>query len=860
VKKIHFEQPVINALVKEDGTANWDITLPSGDGSSAEGESSSPLLIKLRKISISDARVVYDDASLVTFVLLEGVNHSLSGDFTMDFTSLKTKTFARHATVVYDGIKYFNKVEMELDADIDADLANSIYTLKDNQMRVNQLYLGFDGSVALLENDDISMMLTYNAKKSDFKNFLSLVPAIYSRDFESIQTSGSLSLSGNVKGIYNETTYPAFALDLKVDNGKFQYPDLPKAVDDINIHTKIVHPGGDFDNMTIDVSEFRFKMAGNPFDFSLLVKTPMSDPQLKGKLDGEIILSNISEVYPLDEGDELQGKLISRVSFEGKMSSLENEKYEEFQFLGSLLMEGVKYKTGAIEKPVLIEKAQLNFSPAYIDLVNFKMNIASNDLSATGKIENFMPYVFGDGILMGKLETGSEYFNLTELMPESEAAPEEATSQDLAAEDTSGTISATSIEIPGNINFSLNSNFKQLIYDNIEMNNVVGVIIIRDKAVVLNKLRMDILEGTANLSGKFDTKNPEEPTAEVDFAVTNIDIQKAYSTFEIMEKLLPVAEKTQGTFSTTLSLNTLLDNELNPVYNSMNGGGKLNTSSITIENLNTLSKLADLIKMPDLKRLKSGPINLSYEFIDGRVQVQPFDFNYQDMKANLGGSTGFDQSIDYDMKLTVPREKFGGQANAVLDNLISQANTAGANFSVGETIDLNIKIGGTLTNPQLKTGVPGSSGNMKEDLKKKAKEEIEKEIKKEIEETKGEAKAKADKILMDAKTRADKIMSDARAQADQWNKEAENFAQQAKDEARKQADQILEEAKKDGALAEMAAKASTDKLLDEANKNAGKIVEEAKKRSDNLLKEAQQQADNINNDARQQADDVLDGN
>jgi vacuolar-type H+-ATPase subunit H len=516
---------------------------------------------------------------------------------------------------------------------------------------------------------------------------------------------------------------------------------------------------------------------------------------------------------------------------------------------------------------VLIEKAQLNFSPAYLDLVNLKMNIGGNDLSAKGKIENFLPYIFSDGTLTGKLETGSGYFNLSELMPESPEPQNELPSQEIPPEGPADTLSVTSIEIPGNINFSLNSNFKQLIYDGIEMKNVSGVIFIRDKAIILNKLRMDILDGTCKLSGKFDTQTPEKPKAEMDIDIANINIQKAYTTFGMIEKLMPIAEKTEGTFSTTLTFNTLLDNELMPVYNTMNGNGKLKTSTITIAGINTLNKLADILKMPDLKRIKSDPVNLTYEFSDGRLRIEPFDIKYQDIKANIGGSTGFDQTIDYDMKLAVPRDKFGGQANAILDNLIARANNLGTNFSVGETVDINVKIGGTITNPQLKTGLAGGSGNMKEDLKKRALEELEKqkqkleeEARKELEKKRAEAKAKADKILADAKKESDKVMADAQNQVNKWNKEAESLAQQAKDEAKNQADKLMEEAKKNGPLAEMAAKVTTDKLLGEANKNADKLVAEAKAKSENLLFGARKQADKINADAQQRANDLLKAN
>jgi hypothetical protein len=316
---------------------------------------------------------------------------------------------------------------------------------------------------------------------------------------------------------------------------------------------------------------------------------------------------------------------------------------------------------------------------------------------------------------------------------------------------------ATAIEIPGNINFSLNSNFKQLIYDDIELSNVNGVIYIRDKAVLLNKLKMDVLDGKVGLSGKYDTKIPSGPVANMEIEISGIDIQKAYNAFGMMKKLAPIAQRTQGTFSTSLKLSTLLDNEMMPVYNSMNGGGKLNTSTIIIENVNTLNKLADILQMPDLKRMKTSPIDLTYEFSDGQLRVKPFDIKYEDISAKISGTTGFDQTIDYDMKLTVPRSKFGGQANAVLDNLISEANKMGTNFSVGETIDINVNIGGTITNPQIKTGLAGGSGNAIDDLKKKALEELEKqkkklekEARKELKKKRAEAKKEADKIIADA--------------------------------------------------------------------------------------------------------------
>jgi len=62
----------------------------------------------------------------------------------------------------------------------------------------------------------------------------------------------------------------------------------------------------------------------------------------------------------------------------------------------------------------------------------------------------------------------------------------------------------------------------------------------------------------------------------------------------------------------------------------------------------------------------------------------------------------------------------GGQANALVNNLASQATSKRVNINPGETANLDLKLGGTLTSPQLKTDLKGAAGNMADALKQQA--------------------------------------------------------------------------------------------------------------------------------------------
>jgi vacuolar-type H+-ATPase subunit H len=587
----------------------------------------------------------------------------------------------------------------------------------------------------------------------------------------------------------------------------------------------------------------------------MYLSNPVSDMFMEGEVDGTINLAKVHEFYPLDEGDRLRGEITAKLMFEGNMSAIENERYDEFRLMGSLLMDDFRYTSPMLNKPVDIAKAQLNFSPQSVDLINFKMKMGDNDFSATGKVEGFLPYALNDGTLKGNLQTSSTYFNVTSLLPEN--------GETSAAETDTAALSV--IEIPEKIDFTMQSTFKTLIYDDIEFENVEGKLMVKDQAVMLDNLNMEVLDGAIVMSGKYDTEDPANPVADFDMDIIGIDIQQSYNTFGTIEKFAPIAAKTSGKFSAGFQVNTLLDKEMMPVYASMNGGGNLSTTDITIENVNTFNKLADLLKMPDLKRLRLDPINLTFEFIEGKVHIKPFDIKYQDINANILGWSSFDQMIDFDMVLTIPRAKFGGAANDVLDNLVSEANRLGTNFSLGDNVNVHAKITGPANDPSVRI-TPGEAagGSMLEDLKKKAQDELdrqkqnlEEEARKELEKKKAEARDKAEKLIADADRQADKIIAEAQKQADAINRAARESADKLIDEADKQATKLEEEAKERGPIAEMAGKKAAERVRTEASNKAEQLVNEAESRSESIIREARNQAANLKANAQKEADELL---
>ncbi len=839
IKKISLVDPYFKFKVLADGRVNWDIVKPSTDTVVAKGEEpSTPFRAALKSMKVTNGTLIYEDATLPMLMQMQGTELDLSGGLAADYTEMMTSLTAKSIVVDYDGIRYMNQATGSLNAEIGADLVAWKFTFPDAKLNVNDLELLAQGFFAM-PDDGYDMDIRFEAPKSDFKSFLSLVPAIYSKDFASIQTKGNLALSGYVKGLYSDNTMPAFGVNIKVDNAMFRYPDLPQAVERISLIANISSASGEPDATIIDLQKFHMEMAGNPIDARLYVSTPVSDPNIDAKVAGKLNLSDVGKFYPLEQGDELSGMLEADFAAKGRLSVIESGNYEAFDASGFLAASDVRYKTSALPEGIKVSEARLSLTPAFVEMPVLKAVIGKNDINASGKIENMLAYAFDKGSLLGRLNMSSSYFNLNDLMTESSSTTP-----------SSDTSAMGVIEVPDNIDFTLLASFDQVIYDNMDLRDVKGAILVKNKTVSLDNIVMKTLDGSLGLNGTYSTVVPQQPKVDFTVDINSIDVKKAFQTFNTLETLAPIAGAASGKISTQFKIVTNLDGQMMPVYSSINGGGKLMSPSLTFTNVNSMQKIGDALKIDKLKQWVIEKINLSFEMVDGKVFVKPFETAVGKIKADISGWNSFDQTMQYVMQLNIPRAEFGTAANNVLNNMVNEANKKGANFSLGEVVPVSVLIGGTISNPTISTDLKTSVTNVVDDMKQQLKETIQEKK----EEAVAKVREEASKYIEEANVKAQKLLADAQKQADEVVRVANESAVKLVAEADKKAEQLIAEGKKKGPIAEIAAKKAAEAVKKEAVSSANKINDEALKTSNNIMARARLESDKIVQDARDKAE------
>jgi uncharacterized protein involved in outer membrane biogenesis len=159
VKRIIINNPRVHAWVLPNGKVNWDIVKDTGEEETDTTTSEMNMKVALKRFEIKNGLIRYDDDSSKMTASLENFNFAMTGDLSQDFSALKLNSNTENLNFIYDGIRYLKDAALDLTMDVDADLKNSLYTLRNNSILLNDLAL-FGGSVGM-PNEDIMFDLKY---------------------------------------------------------------------------------------------------------------------------------------------------------------------------------------------------------------------------------------------------------------------------------------------------------------------------------------------------------------------------------------------------------------------------------------------------------------------------------------------------------------------------------------------------------------------------------------------------------------------------------------------------------------------------------------------------------------------------
>jgi len=831
VEGVYLVNPRVHAKVAADSSVNWDIMKPSEQEPEQEVPDTvagpSDYRVDLKTFQISQGHIVFEDMPGNMHFTASDLNFEMNGDLGADSSDLTLNMHVAPVSFRMGAIRYVNQADVQFNAGIGANIKDGRYHIRNNRLVINGLELNFDGLVAMGESGRINTDITFANSRTDFRSLLSLVPAIYMQDFQELETSGELAFNGKVSGYYQDDVFPSLDVNLQVKDAMFSYPDLPGKAENIQISLQSYFDGQAPDRTRINLERFHIEMAGSPFDASLSLRKPISNPTVEGAIKGQVVLDKLSDVIPMEQ-TQLRGVIDSDLEFAGSMDMMEQERYTDFQAEGTVKISDMYFSTPDLPDAVRVN-SEMVFTPQFLDLKNLAAKIGTSDLQFSGKMTDYIAYALEDGVLRGDFNLSSDYLNVNQFLTEE---------QEDVQPDTAAPAEMTLFEVPGRVDFKIQASMKRILYNQMQIDDARGTLMIRDRAIYLDDFAMGLFDGHMMADGEYNTQDTTQPFVNFNIGLENLQVQNAMKTFRVMDTLVPLLKKAEGDISMDLKYMSELQQNMMPKMTTVDGFGELRSKKLRLKGSQSMGNILNALEMSQSADQSFQNLKINFLIRQGELIVKPFDVSVANIGMTISGSQRYDQTMNYDIAMKIPRSKFGGAANQVIDNLVARAASKGLDINPGETVNVLANLTGTFSDPKVGLDFGQTTGSGTQDVKEQVREQIEKTIDQKKEEAE-------QKVREEASKKAGQIIEEAQQRADRIKTEARKAAEKIKQEADKRAKQIEEEASGKNFLVRKAAEESAKKIRQQADKKASQLVEEAEQQADSIIDQARRKAAEI---------------
>lgn len=513
---------------------------------------------------------------------------------------------------------------------------------------------------------------------------------------------------GNLSAIENHSGPFAAGGFLDIQDLFYSSKDFPQPIHNGNMKVEIENNDGIADKTIVNISSAHIEVGQDPVDFSFAIRNPMSTADFAGNAKGRFTLDNLRQFVKLDAGTSISGIMNADLNFSGNKPAIEKSQYDKINAAGTVDFRNVRYLTKDYPGGIHIIKSVLSFNQNNVELNNLSGNYLNSNFTADGALYNLIGFAMKNQTLSGTLNLAADKMNLNEWI----------------GEDTASSAAASSPQpflVPANINFTINAKLDKVKYDKVDYTHINGVLTLNDETVKLENVRTEALDGVINFDGSYSTKtNKKEPDVSMSYDVKDVDIQKAFYSFNTVQKLMPIGQFLAGKLSSQLSATGKLNGDMMPDFSSLTGNGNLLLLQGILKKFAPLEKLASTLQIDELKQVSIKDIKNYIEFANGKVLVKPFTIKVKDIEMLIGGTHGFDQTLDYVIQMKLPRKYLGAQGNALVNNLVTEASNKGVPVTVGDIVNLNIIMRGSVSDPTIKTDLKEAAHDATAELKQQA--------------------------------------------------------------------------------------------------------------------------------------------
>ena len=541
-----------------------------------------------------------------------------------------------------------------------------------------------------------NLNLNITASEQKINSIISEMPNQFKPLVFSFLMDGMLDVDAKIKGIISKEINPSFNMNFNVSEGSFKLKTRPFILENINALGNINNGSkNNFQSTVITFDDFK-STTKNGYLKGVFTVTNLNKYFLDASLNSSWDLSEVNYYFQDSPFIKLNGKLTASTDYKGFISF--DDKFTDYFIAAShnsnVTLGNVSFKY--LDSPLNfnIKSAGCIFDNNVIKINESQLEISKSDLSFSGELKDFIPYIFERKKKMNiKGYLSSKYMLFDELI----------TIKDIQQEESSLTT------LPTWVSLDLKTNVLNFTYKNFNSENLRGILIYDDLKLEGSNFISDALEGVVN--GSFILKEPTKNylTLHSDFELKKINIKEFFKSFNNFNQTFITQKDLNGIGTAEVALDAhwkpgliFYDEKLKIKSHLIIEQGEL----IEFEPLKKLSVFVDL---DDLKNVKFSTLENTIEVENKIISIPAMEINSSALSLFLSGTHTFDKEIDYSIKLLLSEILSNNFKNK--ESEFGEINKDGQIFTTaylkmtGNTDDINISFDGLKIKENIKENI-----------------------------------------------------------------------------------------------------------------------------------------------------------
>ncbi|WP_162126495.1 AsmA family protein [Flavobacterium phycosphaerae] len=535
----------------------------------------------------------------------------------------------------------------------------------------SNIFLNFDTKLPSLDIEQLRVNLDsvfFNVDKDYFKAIIKTEglskPKIAARinakmdlakmdqafGLQNVDLKGLLNLDIQSKGIYDKksgripvTNAKIYLFDAEVKSIYYQNP-----IKKINLFATVSDKKGLMNDLNVTITPASFEFEGSPIYVNARLRN-FDNIRYDIKAKGQLNVNRIYKVFSR-KGMDLEGYIDADVAFKGSQEDAMNGRYNNLKNSGTLKLRNIKTTTEYLPKPFIIKQGTFIFNQDKMNFNYFVANYGQTDFKMHGYLQNVIDYALTDSaILKGNFTLSSDYINVDEFMSQT-------TSSVTVSDSTKTTATAPTgvVVIPPNFNLQFNASANKVNFQDLKLDNLKGRMNINKGKLELQNSGFDLIGSTVNMDVVYGSQSSQKAFFDFKVLAKDFDVKRAYNEVKLFREMATAAESAEGIISLDYNVAGILDNNMQPIYPSLTGGGTLSVKKVKMKGFKLFGTVSqktgkDAIKNPDLSEVK-----IKTTIKNNIINIERFKFKVAGFRPRIEGQTSFDGNLNIKMRLGLP--------------------------------------------------------------------------------------------------------------------------------------------------------------------------------------------------------------